>query len=235
MEKYCEQCGKPLTNEKHICKECKKLNKRLYARKHYAEQKEKGIVKVRYGITTCSICGKEIIKNRPNQTICYDCYKATKHKTVENYNKVARTNTSRTIGRQTILNLGINLSKNMCVHHLDENPSNNKIENLLIINRKNHAHLHRFLEKNWSLLLKNNSSNLENCWNILRNQLTTTWLETMGVKVIKITDIGQSAAEPLNEDLIYKFSNEEGSETMYQASKSITQDEDIVQTQNTNN
>ena len=83
----------------------------------------------------------------------------------------------------------------------------------LIINRKNHAKLHRFLEKNWSLLLKNNSSNLENCWNILRDQLTTTWLETMSVKVIKIIDIGQSAAEPLNEDLIYKFSNEEGSET----------------------
>ena len=56
---------------------------------------------------------------------------------------------------------------------------------------------------------------MENCWNILRDQLTTTWLETMNVKVIKITDIGQSAAEPLNEDLIYKFSNEEGSETMY--------------------
>ena len=83
-------------------------------------------------------------------------------------------------------------------------------------------------------MLKNNSSNLENCWNILRDQLTTTWLETMNVKVIKITDIGKSAAEPLNEDIIYKFSNEEGSETMYQASKSITHDEDIVQTQNTN-
>ena len=75
--------------------------------------------------------------------------------------------------------------------------------------------LHRYLEKNWSLLLKNNSSNLENCWNNLRDLLTTTWLETMNVNVIKTTNIGQSAAEPLNEDIIYKFSNEEGSETMY--------------------
>ena len=56
---------------------------------------------------------------------------------------------------------------------------------------------------------------MENCWNILRDQLTTTWLETMNVNVIKTTNIGQSAAEPLNEDIIYKFSNEEGSETMY--------------------
>ena len=72
-----------------------------------------------------------------------------------------------------------------------------------------------YFRKNWSLLLKNNSSNLENCWNNLRDLLTTTWLETMNVNVIKTTNIGQSAAEPLNEDIIYKFSNEEGSETMY--------------------
>ena len=37
----------------------------------------------------------------------------------------------------------------------------------------------------------------------------------MSANVIKITDIGQSAAEPLNENFIYMFSNEEGSETMY--------------------
>jgi hypothetical protein len=74
---------------------------------------------------------------------------------------------------------------------------------------------------------------LENCWNILRDQLTTTWLEITDVKVIKITDIGQSAAEPLNEDYIYMFSlNEEGSETMYQVSVTDNAvDKDIVQTQ----
>ena len=62
--------------------------------------------------------------------------------------------------------------------------------------------------------MKNNSSNLENCWNILRDQLTTAYLETKSANVIKITDIGQSAAEPLNEENIYIFDlHEEGSET----------------------
>lgn len=79
--------------------------------------------------------------------------------------------------------------------------------------------------------MKNNSSNLENCWNIFRDQITTTYLETKSVKVLKISDIRQSATEPLNENTIYKFSQEEGSETMYQAPKSNTQGEDIVQTQ----
>lgn len=55
----------------------------------------------------------------------------------------------------------------------------------------------------------------------------------MSVNVWKIIDIGQSAAEPLIENLIYKLSIEEGSETMYQVSKDFKiYDKDIVQTQN---
>ncbi len=47
----------------------------------------------------------------------------------------------------------------------------------------------------------------ENCWNTLRVQMTTTWLETASVNVIKLSEIGQSAAESLL--------NGKGSETMY--------------------
>lgn len=102
----------------------------------------------------------------------------------------------------------------------------------MILNRRHHAKLHRILEKNWSLLSKDNNSNLENCWNILRDQLTTAYLETRSANVVKIVDIGQSAAEPLNTDNIYVFDvHEEGSETMYQTPKSYTHGEDIVQTQ----
>lgn len=82
--------------------------------------------------------------------------------------------------------------------------------------------LHHLLEKYWSLLSKGNNSNLENCWDSLRDQLTTAYLETNGANVIKITDIGQSAAEPLNKDYIYIFNlQEEGSETMYQVPKRL--------------
>lgn len=63
------------------------------------------------------------------------------------------------------------------------------------------------------------NGNSENCWNSLIVPMTTTWLETTNVKVIKLWEIGQSAAEPL--------SNEEGSETMHAASRT---DDDIVQT-----
>lgn len=233
MVKYCQLCGCKLTTERKWCESCKKERKREYAKQQYKKIIDAGLVLQRYGIINCVYCGKEIIKNRPNQDMCYDCYKKYKHKTVENYNNVKRTKDGKsTFGRQTLLNLGFKLGK-LVVHHIDENPNNNILTNLMVLNRKNHAFLHRILEKNWSLLSKDNSSNLENCWNTLRGQLTTAYLETKGANVIKITDIGQSAAEPLNEEYIYVFDIEEGSETMYQAPKSNTHGEDIVQTQTT--
>jgi len=191
----------------------RKARKREYAKKHYEENKKKGIVKKRYGIGICPYCGEEFIKNHPDQITHKKCMKL--HKTVDDYNKVKRSNKGNTLGREKIFSLGFIITTNMVVHHLDENPSNNSLSNLLILNRQYHAKLHRFLEKNWSLLSKDNNSNLENCWNSLRGQLTTAWLETMSANVIKIVDIGQSAAEPLQENLIYKFDVEEGSETMY--------------------
>lgn len=219
MERFCLKCGRPITGRKW-CNECRKENKREYVKRRYAEMSAEGIKKLRYGLTNCVHCGKEIIKNRPNQDTCYDCYKKNYRRSVEDYNKVKRTKDGRaTIGRQVVLNLGLILGK-LQVHHIDENPSNNSLDNFLILSTSKHAKLHRLLEKNWSLLLKGNSSNLENCWNILRGQLTTAYLETESANVIRITDIGQSAAEPLNIDKIYILDiQEEGSETMYQVPK----------------
>lgn len=234
MVKYCQICGCKLPPLKRKwCDSCRKARKREYAKDKYKKLIDSGQKKKRYGIGICIYCGEEFIKNTPTQTSHRKCWNQHIHKTVNDYNKVKRTkNGKATFGRQTILNLGFKLNFNMVVHHKDENPNNNDLPNLVILNRKNHAQLHRFLEKNWSLLSKDSNSNLENCWNILRDQLTTAYLETKSANVIKIIDIGQSAAKPLNEDNIYVFSSQgEGSETMYQAPKSNTQGEDIVQTQ----
>ena len=208
--KHCQICGCELTTEYKWCNFCKKARKREYAKNRYKDLIESGQHKTRYSITNCIYCGKEIIKNRPTQDTCFDCYKKHHYKTVINYNSVKRTKDgTATIGRQTILNLGFKLSTNLVVHHIDENPDNNILSNLIILNRKYHTQLHSILAKNWSLLSKDGNSNLENCWNILRGQLTTAYLETRGANVIKIIDIGQSAAETLNEDYIYVFFSQE--------------------------
>lgn len=204
-KKFCEQCGKELINERHICSECKKINKREYAKKKYAYNKENGIVKLRYGITKCILCGKEIIKNRIDQQLCYDCYKKNKHKTVENYNKVKRSRNANTIARQMILDLGFSLNSRIVIHHIDENPSNNVLENFLMLSVVNHAKLHRFLEKNKFTLLKSKPNNIEEIWNKAKNKLTEEWLNSMNVKILKISEIEKIITETLNEDIIYRF------------------------------
>lgn len=223
MIRYCQVCGCELTTERKYCESCRKARKREYAKQHYRSLIESGGVKKRYGMTTCIYCGKEIVKNRPNQDTCFDCFKKHMHKTVENYNKVKRVSRDGKVlmvGRSVLLELGFKLG-NLVVHHIDENPDNNALSNLMVLSNKNHASLHRILEKNWSLLSKDSNSNLEDCWDTLRGQLTTAYLETKGANVIKITDIGRSAAELLNEENIYIFDpHEEGSETMHQAPKS---------------
>jgi hypothetical protein len=203
--KLCIDCNINVSVERKRCAECVKIYNRKRVKKYHKKDKK------RYGIISCDVCGEDMIKNRPTQTTHGKC--RVQHKTIDNYNTVSRSKKGNTKARQMILDLGFKLNRSLVIHHIDENPENNILSNFWIISAKNHASLHRFLEKQWSLLRKLNSSNLENCWNSLRDQLTTTWLETTSVKVIKITDIGQSAAEPLNEDNIYVFICEEGSET----------------------
>jgi len=221
--KECIDCGSLQVVERKRCKECVLKFNRERVKQYYKKDKP------RYGIINCSVCGESLVKGRINQVAHSKC----RRKTVFDYNKVTRSIFANTIGRQTILDLGFKLSSNMVIYHVNENPEDNRLVNLWIISRSKHNSLHRYLQQNWSLFLKENSSNSENCWNNLRDQLTTTWLETTGVNVIKITDIGQSAAEPLNENNIYVFT-EEGSETMYRISKRKVVDKDIVQTTTVN-
>ena len=228
-KKLCIDCNENVSFERKRCIDCVKVYNRNRVKKYHKKDKP------RYGIIDCVICGKKLIKGRINQVAHGKC--KINHKTINNYNDVPRSKKGNTIARQIVIDLGFKLNYNLVVHHIDENPNNNTLSNFWIISRKNHTQLHMFLKENRSLLGKPNDSNLENCWNILRDQLTTTWLETTGVNVIKITDIGQSAAEPLNLNNVYLFySCEEGSETMYQVSETDNAvDKDIVQTQNNNN
>lgn len=133
----------------------------------------------------------------------------TKDETVTNkylYNKRAKP-IHREIAESI---LGRELSTNEVIHHLDENPKNNNVDNLIILSRKMHGRLHQYLRFQRVIIEKSMNEKNENCWNNLRIQRTTTWLETAGVKVIKLSEIGQSAAEPLNSK-----EHEEGSETMH--------------------
>ena len=58
-------------------------------------------------------------------------------------------------------NLGRSLTENEIVHHLDNNPNNNKIENLIVLDKSQHAKIHAWVNK-MEQELKNGNLNIFN-------------------------------------------------------------------------
>ena len=207
-------CSAECMQGRRYCREHYLERKRTQAKNHYDSMtpEEK---KNRYKRSAkCSICGKEIIAYRKDQKYCIDCYRELQKVGSCGKNNYANAKGDgycwlhRRIAEEV---LGRKLNTNEVVHHLDDNPQNNAITNLLVISRNKHAALHSYLRTQGAILSKGSIEDLENCWKSLIVPMTTAWLETAGVKVIKLWEIGQSAAEPLEK--------EEGSETMHEVAK----------------
>ena len=208
---------------------------RNYCHKHFLERKsflrklrkEAGLkVRTMYQCT-CANCGKSFQGFKKDSLYCsQQCYidfKKVNH-SINAYEYDSKHYSHNIWKHRNIAEqiLGRKLHTNEVVHHLDCNPKNNDLINLIILSRSKHGQLHAYLTKQRALLERSNKGITENCWNNLIVPMTTTWLETANVKVQKLWEIGQSAAELLNEK-----SQEEGSETMHGTSQV---DEDIVQT-----
>jgi hypothetical protein len=169
----------------------------------------------RYRYTvTCEVCGETTVASRKEQKYCSGCYAKLRklgscgENNYENAKGGGYCWMHRRVAEQT---LGRKLNTNEVVHHLDGDPKNNSLDNLIVLSRAKHVSLHSYLRTQGAILSKGNIENLENCWKDLIAPMTTAWLETASAKVIKLWEIGQSAAEPCE--------SEEGSETMHEAAK----------------
>lgn len=199
-ERICIDCGIKGIAERRRCKECAKEYNRQRMRKSH---KEKG--RHNYGQGICPICNKSMTLWLEDQVAHAKC-----RMNLSTFKKnQSEAQHGRYIANKLLIELGINKPKGYEIHHLDENPTNNDISNLILIHSTAHRSLHRHLQYHRSLFLKENSSNSGDCWNTLRDHLTTAWLETTSANVIKIDGIGQPAAETLSSITEY----EEGSET----------------------
>ena len=198
--------------------ECEKG--RRYCREHYLER-QRTLGRARYAKhgrfsydKVCEVCGKTIKACRKDQRFCLDCYNQVRSlgssggNNYENAGGGGYCWKHRRIAENLLQR---KLTTNEVVHHINCDPTDNSLENLIVISRGKHASLHNYLRMQGALLLKSDKENFENCWKSLIAPMTTTWLETANVKVIKLWEIGQSAAEPLSDG--------EGSETMHEAAK----------------
>lgn len=220
LELFCKKCNQKRYVGRKLCRQCN-----LDRLKASAKNRPRYMF-----LLTCKACSTEFKGYRKTTELCTSCYALKQElkalsKATNNYlyTNIPGKTVHRSIAEQL---LNRKLHYNEVVHHIDHNPKNNLVNNLLVMNRKDHAKLHNFIDLQRVILEKSKNENFENCWNNLIAHLTTTWLETSGVIVIKLSEIGQPAAE-----LLMDNTNEEGSETMHEASETgKAVDEDIVQT-----
>ena len=224
-ELVCKECGHPREIGRCLCSKCYLSYRRDMNNKRHAEGK-----RTKYNVN-CKACGENYLSFRNIDTFCPKCRELRKslsgngvtNKYIHySQNEIYR-HEHRKIAEEILLR---RLTFNEVIHHLDGNPKNNSLNNLILLSRHMHVKLHNYLGDQRVILEKSGNENLGNCWNTLIAPMTTAWLEMTNAKVIKLWEIGQSAAEPLSEK-----SYEEGSET-YAPSilTSNVEDEDIVQT-----
>jgi hypothetical protein len=142
----------------------------------------------------CEACNQCFESFRNKQGLCQDCSKLRKElsRQSRSTNSYVYTNIpGRTQHRdmaETVL--GRTLDINEVVHHLDNNPQNNCYGNLIVMNKGDHGRLHSYLQTQRVIIEKSMNENSENCWKALIVPKTTTWLETTGVNVIKLWELG---------------------------------------------
>lgn len=200
--KSCIDCGKIGVKERNRCEPCVKEYNRLRAKKY--QKRRIGNLPT----AECVVCGKSIKLWRQSQNPKTNKHANCKWGISHDDNGVQ---TGRYEARKIATDLGFVPDKYYVIHHVDEDPMNNSLDNLWYMSSQAHNSLHNYLRRHRSLWLKSQSKYDENCWKTLRDLLTTAWLETTSAKVVKLGDIGQSAAEPLNDD----ESHGEGSEAMH--------------------
>ena len=199
------------------CIECDQeaLQNRRYCAKHFkirrnAQAHKRG----RYWYTnTCKACLEPFKASRKMQAICQKCRKSTLEHSAKSKGYIYHFGTSIPEHRYKAQELlGRMLHVNEVVHHMNEDSQNNDFTNLIILDRRVHGRLHHYLRLQRVIIEKSINENVENCWDNLRVPMTTAWLETANAKVVKLWEIGQSAAEPLHKLV------GEGSETMHDRS-----------------
>lgn len=183
----CTECGQDRDKGRKMCRTC-------YLKFKREHQKEKYYKEGRYMyLLTCEACN-DLFKGFTNkEVLCDKCWVLKKELASQSQSTNSYVYTGYK-GKRILwehrqvaeIILGRKLTTNELVHHVDNNPKNNMPFNLMVLDRRTHVKLHRYLDHKRVIFEKSKNENSENCWNNLILPLTTTWLEITNVKVIKL-------------------------------------------------
>ena len=188
-------CNADCEKNRRYCREHYLEQKRIRYKEHYAKHGRVSYDKV------CEVCGKCIKAWVKNQRFCLDCYNQVRSigsSGINNYENAKGDGYCWKHLRIAENILQRKLTTDEVVHHINCNPKDNSLDNLIVISRGKHASLHNYLRMQGVTLLKNDKDNLENRWRSFIIPLTIEWLNTTGVKVIKLWEIDQaSSSKPM--------------------------------------
>lgn len=118
-------------------------------KKHKAENSKIYYITHGKGIGVCEICQSEYTKTNAKQKFCSSCYSKIVHATKSSLCKSPyhRSSDHSTIHRHTAKEIAKDVLESDVIHHVDLNTRNNSSENLVIMNRSDHARFHSYLKE----------------------------------------------------------------------------------------
>lgn len=196
MEKtlFCKICGEVRQKGRKLCVSCNRKRCSRYKERHYE-------LRVARSLKVCPLCGEIKPFWRKKSEMCGSCYKDSCKTGFVKNPYFFRGKTSKHEHRCKVEDLlGKKLSSNEIVHHLDEDPQNNNLENLWVMSRRDHGRLHKFLRIQRVIWEKSQNENSVNCWDSLRVIQTTAWLEITGAKVLKLDELANQQPSILKDE-----------------------------------
>jgi len=168
---FCKKCSGPREVGRKLCRPC-----------NLERLKESARSKSRYMWTiTCSACNKEFQAWRKTSVLCSSCFKISKiNKNNNNYLKSGSSTDHRIIAEEVI---GRKLHIDEIVHHINDNPKDNRLDNLMIMKRADHTSLHSYLRTQQIIIEQSNELN----WNDSIISVADKWIEQQGITATKLS------------------------------------------------
>jgi Zn finger protein HypA/HybF involved in hydrogenase expression len=174
----CSECGGPRKPGRGQCRPC-----------YLKSVRDRYVINGRWETENrCKACDKLFITHRSKVKFCPECkalrLEVTKHEPVTNrYEPSVDKRYAWEHRRLAEEILDRKLKRSEVLHHIDGDPKNNDLSNLIVLLRKYHIALHTFLD-DMKLIFENiKTPETENCWPIVLVMMTQVWIDVKDVKV----------------------------------------------------
>lgn len=183
-ERVCTRCWKNIAiPKKTFCKEC---DSKRFIEYRKTRGKYNGV---------CSHCGKKVVELKNELGYCTYCFS---HRVLVTNNQ-SQYQSSKGAGNDKLhtriaeILIGVDLGREINVHHIDENKENNHPYNLMILERSVHSQVHMFL-KRYKIRYKGDKP-----WDEVRLEMSIKFFEMYGLRYTWLKNLFDTASDEKKE------------------------------------